>query len=242
MVVHEVAGGVHAEDAQFGAEPFGLVQVGQSGGGDAAGAGRGVGAEQGGLGGGAARAAPVEFGEVEQEVAAVGAERVERPDLGEPFGDGAAGPGALPEVEERGVGGVLLDPGGLGLADAVHVAEGEADAPPAGPLPVTGHQFDPVGGAGPVHVERQHGHPAPAGVGEQQPLGVHARVVGEQPGVEGGRVVGLEPGRLVGGDGEGDGVRLAEAVAAERLDDLPGTGDHLGGVAAGGGVLGEPDA
>jgi hypothetical protein len=64
--------------------------------------------------------------------------------------------------------------------------------------------------------------PGAAGVVEDQPLGVHARVVGEDgPGEEGRRVVGLEPGRLVGGQREGRGVRLAEPEGRERAQHLP---------------------
>ncbi len=51
----------------------------------------------------------------------------------------------------------------------------------------------------------------------------------------------LEPGRLVRRHGEGDRVRLAEAVAPERLDDLPGAGDHLGTVLPPRRLLCEPD-
>lgn len=88
-----------------------------------------------------------------------------------------------------------------------------------------------MGGRRPVHIQSQHRHPAPPRVREQQPLRVHPGVMGEQPGVEGRRVVRLEPGRLVRRYGEGDRVRLAEAVTAERLDDLPGAGRHFGVVA-----------
>lgn len=74
----------------------------------------------------------VQLGEVEQQVAAVGAERVESADLGEPFGDGPARAGPLPEVEQGGVGLPGLDAGGFGLADAVDVGQGEPQPPHAG--------------------------------------------------------------------------------------------------------------
>lgn len=75
----------------------------------------------------------VEFGEVQQQIAAVGAESVQRTYLREPFGDRAAWAGPLPEVHQRGVRLPVLDPGGLGLADAVDV--GECEPQPPGTLP-----------------------------------------------------------------------------------------------------------
>lgn len=43
---------------------------------------------------------PVEFGEVQQQIAPVRAERVQRAYLREPFGDRATRPGQLPEVQQ----------------------------------------------------------------------------------------------------------------------------------------------
>ena len=106
----------------------------------------------------------------------------------------------------------------------------------------TRHQFDTVGDRRPVHIQRQHRHPTPPRIRQQQPLRIHPGVVGEQPRVEGRGVVHLEPGRLVRRHGEGDRVRLAEAVRAEGLDDLPGTRDHFWLVAPLSRQLREPDA
>jgi hypothetical protein len=66
-----------------------------------------------------------------------------------------------------------------------------------------------------VDVEAEDGDAEVAGVVEDEPLGVHPRVVGEHPGQERRRVVGLEPGRLVGRQRERRGVRLAEAEGGE---------------------------
>ena len=181
-------------------------------------------------------AAAVQFGEMQQQITAVRAERVQRTDLSESLGDRSARPGALPEVQQRGVGLSGHDPCGLGRADAMDVGQRETDTEYTGYarcsrchrcLRSTRHQFDTVGDRRPVHIQRQHRNPAPPRVRQQQPLRIHPRVVGEQPRVEGRGVVHLEPGRLVRRHGEGDRVRLAEAVRAEGLDDLPGTRDHF---------------
>lgn len=42
----------------------------------------------------------VEFGQVQQQVTAVGAERVQRADLGQPFGGLLSRAGPLPEVQQ----------------------------------------------------------------------------------------------------------------------------------------------
>ena len=60
-----------------------------------------------------------------------------------------------------------------------------------------------------------------AGVVEDEPLGIHAGVVGEDAGVEGRRMMGLEPGRLVGRQCECRGMRLAEAEGCEGAQDIP---------------------
>jgi hypothetical protein len=48
--------------------------------------------------------------------------------------------------------------------------------------------------SGGVHVEGQDGDAGKPGVGDDHALGVHAGVVGEDAGVEGGGMVALEPG------------------------------------------------
>src|SRR4029077_3434799 len=79
-----------------------------------------------------------------------------------------------------------------------------------------------------------------AGVGDDDALGGHAGVVGEDAGVEGGRVVAPEPCGLVDGDREGGGVGLAEAEAAERGDYLPDPLDRRRVEVAGKGPGAEP--
>ncbi|CAM5373661.1 hypothetical protein SANTM175S_07085 [Streptomyces antimycoticus] len=70
---------------------------------------------------------PVQFGDLLQQAgAAAGPDRVQRADLGQPFGDRPPGVGAQPQVLERGVGLSGRDPLGLGLADAVDVARAPA--------------------------------------------------------------------------------------------------------------------
>ena len=86
---------------------------------------------------------------------------------------------------------------------------------------------------GGVHVEGQDRDPELAGVIEDQPLRVHPRVVGQDAGEEGRRVVGLEPGGLIGRQREGRGVRLAEPERGERLQHLPHPLDEVEGVALG---------
>ncbi len=81
--------------------------------------------------------------------------------------------------------------------------------------------LDAVDAVGGVDVEAEHRDAEVARVVEDQPLGVHARVVGEHAGEERRRVVGLEPRRLVGGQRERGGVRLAEAERRERAQHLP---------------------
>ena len=158
--------------------------------------------------------------------AAEAVHRVERPGEHEPLGDRTARPGPVPQVGERAVRLPRDDPLHLGGADPLDVGQREPDAvtarvghagveaqpgarqrleaAAAGPVAVTGagaaagHLLDPVGGAGGVDVEAEHRDAERAGVVEDQPLGVHAGVVGEDAGEERRRVVRLEPGRLVG--------------------------------------------
>ncbi len=70
------------------------------------------------------RAAPrtVQLGDLQQKLTA-GPERAQRTDPGEAFGQRAAGPGALPEVLDRGVRLPGHDASALGLGDAAHLRE-----------------------------------------------------------------------------------------------------------------------
>ena len=81
--------------------------------------------------------------------------------------------------------------------------------------------FDDVGLLAGVDVEAEDRDVVLPGVLEDQPLGVHAGVVGEHPGQEVGGPVGLEPGRLVGRQRERRGMGLAEAERRERLEHRP---------------------
>ncbi len=94
MVVHQMARGVHGQHTQLGAELLRRGEVGQPGRGGPAAAG------QGELVAAAAPGAPVQFGQVQLQIAPVGAERVQRADLREASGERAAGAGPLPEVEQ----------------------------------------------------------------------------------------------------------------------------------------------
>ena len=166
---------------------------------------------------------------------------VEGPDEHEPLDDRATHPGPLPEVGERVVGRPGDDAGDLPFAHALDVGEGEADPPPR-PVGQVGVLRRAAGHRGPldavlprarVDVDAEDAHPERAGLLEEQPLGVHARVVGEDTGEEGRRVVRLEPGGLVGRHGEGGGVRLAEAEGGEGGEHRPDAVDVLRRVAAG---------
>lgn len=77
-----MAGGVHPEHPEFGAEPLGVAEVGQPGRRGPVAAGQ----RQLGTAGtpGPARS-PVQFRQVQLQVTPVGAERVEPADLGEPL-------------------------------------------------------------------------------------------------------------------------------------------------------------
>ena len=77
----------------------------------------------------------------------------------------------------------------------------------------------------PVDVEAEDGDAEASRVVEDEPLGVHAGVVGEHTGEECRRVVRLEPCRLVGGQCEGCSVGLAEAEGREGPQHLPHTLD-----------------
>ena len=124
--------------------------------------------------------------------------------------------GALPEVGEAGVGLAGDDARDLEVGDAVHVGQREPDrlAAVLGALEAVLPRRD-------VDVEPEDRDAEGPSVVEDEPLGVHARVMGEDPREEGGRMVGLEPRRLVRRQGEGGGVRLAEAEGREGLEDVP---------------------
>ncbi len=141
--------------------------------------------------------------------------------------DGSRHPGPLPEVGQARVGLAGDDLRDLGLADAVDVGEGEPDR-----LAAVVGALEPVGAGRDVDVETEHGDAEGTGVVEDEPLGIHPRVMGQHPGEERCGVVRLEPGRLVGRQGEGRRVRLAEAEGGESLEDLPDPVGDLGVVAA----------
>ena len=161
-------------------------------------------------------------------------ERVEGAGEHQPLDHRAGHPGPVPEVGQRAVGPAGHHPGHLRLGDALHLRERQPDAVPRL------HPLDPVGGLGPVDVQRQHLDAELAGVVEDQPLRVHAGVVGEHPGEERRRVVGLEPGRLVGRQRERRRVRLAEPERRERLEHRPDLVDGGHVVAAGEGPRPQP--
>ena len=85
----------------------------------------------------------------------------------------------------------------------------------------TRHDFDGVLRFAEVDVERQDVDPVVAGVFEDQSPRIHAGFVGQDPGQEVRRIVCLEPCGLVGRDGEGGRVRLAEAERGEGHHLLP---------------------
>nr|WP_258016942.1 hypothetical protein [Nocardioides marinisabuli] len=135
----------------------------------------------------------------------------------------------------------------LDLADALDLGQRQPDAPrpPVGDVGagVGAGGLDPLDDVGPlggVDVEAEHRHAEAAGVLEDQPLGVHPRVVGQHPGQEVRRPVRLEPGRLVGRQRERGRVGLAEAEGGEGLQDAPHLLDHAERVAATQGAREEP--
>ena len=195
-------------------------------------------------------------------------ERVEPPCDDEPLHHRPGHRGAVPEVRQRRVGPAGDDPGDLGVVDALDLGQPDPDAvAPAVGQPqirwaLTGwgllgsrllvqdrrrwfvqdpHPLDAVGRSRGVDVDGQDGDPELAGIVEDQPLGIHAWVVGEHPGQEGRRMVCLEPGRLVGRQGERRGMGLAEAERPERLEHLPHPFDDPQVVAAGQCGRHEPD-
>lgn len=165
VVAQEMARGVHAEHAEFGAEPFGVVEVGQLGGGDRVGGRVGLAERQLALR--TALPAPLRLGDVQHQVPPVAPEGVQRAHLREPFGDRPRRAGAGEEVLERDVGAPRDDPLRLGLAHAAHIVERKPEpvnetaetAGTAGTVPTIRHQFDSIGRIRRVHIERQHRHP-----------------------------------------------------------------------------------
>ena len=189
-------------------------------------------------------------------------ERVEPARDHEPLDHRSRHPRAVPEVGQRAVRASGHDALDLRRADALDVGEREPDAVrrrvgharhgvrPARSLAedlrrrlVPGRDaLDAVGALGGVDVEAEDRDAEVAGVVEDEPLGVHARVVGEHAGEERRRVVRLEPRRVVGRQRERRGVGLAEAERGERPQHLPHLldGDQVVAERAGGGV--EPRA
>ena len=170
-------------------------------------------------------------------------DRVERPGLHQPLGHRPRHPGALPEVGQRGVRAsraATIRATSAAVIPLTSASDSRIPQPtPVGrQLPQHRHQrppqratpgvarsrvdpLDDVALLRGVDVEAEDRDPELPGVVEDQPLGVHARVVGEHAGQEVRRVVRLEPRRLVGRQRERGGVGLAEAERRERLEHLP---------------------
>ena len=141
----------------------------------------------------------------------------------------------MPEVGEGEVRLASYNALDLGLTDAFDVGQGQSDAvsPPIGKvvdnLPLNGsaltqasaNPFHPVALARGVDVQPEDRDTQVACVVQDQPFGVHTRVVGEHAGQEGRRIVSLEPCRLVGGQCERCRMCLAEPEGCERFENLP---------------------
>ena len=155
-------------------------------------------------------------------------DRVETAGQHQLLDDRPRGMGSLPEVGQARVGLRGHDLGHLGRTDAVHVGEGQPDTGTA----VVG-ALEPVGAGRGVDVEPKDRNAERAGIIEDESFGVHPRVVRQHPGEKGRRVVRLEPGRLVGRQGEGGSMRLAEAERRERLEHLPDAVGYCGLIAPG---------
>jgi len=142
----------------------------------------------------------------------------------------------IPEIGQRLVGGAGLDPHDVVLGNPFDIGQREPYAPPRAVRQTGGdfggyvvghwHGLYPIGAGGGVYVHPQHGDVHPPGLLHQQPLGIHARVVGEYPGQEMRRIMPLQPRRLISGQGKGGSMRLTEAEGRERLQHLP---DAVGG-------------
>ncbi len=145
----------------------------------------------------------------------------------------------MPEIRQRPVGSARHDPGDLGVGDALDIRQAQPDAIAAciGPrlrrrprravqdarwwLIEHTDSLDAVFGVGTVDVEPEHRDTELPGVVEDQPLRVHAGVMGEHTGQERSGMVRLEPRRLIGRHGERCRVRLAESERGEGLEHLP---------------------
>ena len=136
----------------------------------------------------------------------------------QPLDDRFARPRPRPEVAERDERLARDDAFDLRLGDALDVGEREADAPALYPgQPLRGGRrphgevlgkahllaqlvdeflepFGPVLARAAVHVEAEHRDVHPSRLLQQQPLRVHAWIVGEDAGEEVRRVVALQPG------------------------------------------------
>jgi hypothetical protein len=233
VMLHQVAGDVDGQGAQLRGEfvAAGHLRQAAGAGGDQLAADRDL-----SVGGGAVAGLPVQFGGLQQEIAAgqVRGEGIEGADADQALRDRQGRPGALPQVLQTDVGPAGRHAGDLLLADALDRREGQPHAPALLGL------FDAVLGAGVVNVDVQHGHAVAAGVGDDDPARPHARIVLQQSRVQGGGVMGLQEGGLEGGDGEGDRMRAAEAVRAEGGDGLPHLIERLLAVAALAGRATEP--
>lgn len=233
VVLHQMLAHVDGEGVEFGAEfvAAGHLRQAARGRGDEFSAQR-----QLPVGGGAVAVLPVEFGCLQQQVAAgqVCRELIEGADADQALRKGQGRAGALPQVLQVCVGLAGREAGGLGRGDALDGGEGEPDDPPLWGL------FDAVPGPGAVDVDGQDGNAVAAGVGDQDAARPHARVVLEQPRIQIRREVRLQICGLQGRDGEGDRVRAAEAVRAEGGHGLPHLVQHGLVVAALAGSAAEP--
>ena len=155
----------------------------------------------------------------------------------EPLRDRLAHRGAVPEVGKRGVGAPLDDALHLGLAHALDVGERQSNA-----VGIIGCPLDGIRRAGSIDVEAEDRDAETARVVEDEPLGIHARVVGEHAGEECRRMVRLEPRGLIRRQCERRGMGLAEAEGGEGAQHLPHAldGDEVIAVGEGSGI--EPRA
>ena len=85
--------------------------------------------------------------------------------------------------------------------------------------------LDGVRRAGSIDIEAEHGDAEIARVIEDESPGIHARIMGEDTGEKGCRMVGLKPRRLIGGQGESSRVGLAETKGSKSPQHLPDTLD-----------------
>ena len=116
----------------------------------------------------------------------------------------------MPRIDERRVRLTDRDARNLVSGDSLDIGEGQPHPPCA-----MRSGLDPVGIGGTVDIKAENLHTVIAGVIEDEPLRIHARVMREDPCIEGCRVMSLQPGRLVGRQREGCGMRLAEAERGE---------------------------